>query len=184
MPALSKAPRFSSRVDSTGQSARLLLSMAEPNALDRRGKIFLDQEGRWFHEGVEITHRRTLELFSRSVCPDPAGGYRLQIGREHARIEVEDTPLMVREVSFVGAEAELKLNDGSSEILDPGTLRIGAQNVLYCQVKGKKFPARFLRPAYYQLAIRIEQDEEGFFLPASGKKIYLRNEAAASGSAS
>lgn len=152
--------------------------MAEPDSFDRRGRIFLDQEGRWFHEGVEITHRRTLELFSRSVRPDPAGGYRLQIGREHARIEVEDTPYLVRETNFVASRVELKLNDGSREILDPGTLWVGAGNVLYCRVKEERLPARFLRPAYYQLASRIEQDEEGFFLRAEFHKHYLREEGA------
>ena len=75
---------FSSR-DRKDQSAKLLLSMSEPNSLDPRGEIFLDKEGRWFHEGVEITHARTLELFSRSICADAGGGYRLQIGRAVTR---------------------------------------------------------------------------------------------------
>ena len=149
--------------------------MAEPSSPDRWGKIFLDKEGRWFHEGMEITHLRTLELFSRSVCRDADGGYWLQIGRERARIEVEDTPYMVREVSFHEAEVELKLNDGSSEILDPGTLWIGAGNVLYCNVKSEKLPARFLRPAYYQLVSQVEQDEDGYFLELGRKKFYLRD---------
>jgi hypothetical protein len=150
--------------------------MAKPDSWDHRGRIFLDKEGRWFHEGVEITHSRTLELFSRSVCPDPAGGYRLQIGREQARIEVEDTPCMVREVTFRGSRVELKLNDGSRETLDPTTLRIGAVNVLYCNVKREKLPARFLRPAYYQLTSRMEQDQDGYFLQVDGQKHYLRDQ--------
>jgi len=149
--------------------------MAELHPGDSRGKLFLDKEGRWFHEGVEITHPRTCELFSRSVCREADGGYGLQIGRERARIEVEDTPYMVREVRFCGAQVELKLNDGSLEILDPASLRIGAANVLYCQVKPEKLPARFLRPAYYQLVGRVEQDEDGYFLELGREKFYLRN---------
>ena len=152
--------------------------MAEPNAFDHQGTIFLDKEGRWFHDGVEITHLRTVELFSRSVCPDPAGGYRLQIGREWARIEVEDTPLMVREVAFRGERVELGLNDHSREFLDPATLRVGRENVLYCRVKTGRFPARFLRPAYYQLTSRIEQDQDGYFLQVDGRKHYLGSEGA------
>jgi uncharacterized protein len=152
--------------------------MGKPDSFDDHGKIFLDREGRWFHEGVEITHRRTLELFSRSVGRDGEGGYRLRIGREQARIEVEDTPYLVREVSFRGEQVELKLNDGSLEILDPGTLRIGAANVLYCDVKSEKLPARFLRPAYYQLTGRMEQDRDGYFLQVAGNKHYLRDQGA------
>ena len=140
--------------------------------------IFLDKDGRWFHEGVEITHQRTLELFSRSVCRDPLGGYRLQIGAERARIAVEDTPYMVREVNFHGAEVELGLNDSSRETLDPRSLRIGRNHVLYCAVKGGAFPARFLRPAYYQLVRHVEQDEAGYFLRFGQSKYYLRDESA------
>jgi hypothetical protein len=152
--------------------------MSEPNSLDPRGEIFLDKEGRWFHEGVEITHARTLELFSRSICADAGGGYRLQIGREWARIQVEDTPLVVREATFQGERVELGLNDRSREFLDPASLRVGRENVLYCRVKGGRFPARFLRPAYYQLASRLEQDEDGYFLQVDGGRHYLRGQEA------
>lgn len=155
--------------------------MVPPFDLEAPERIFLDKDGRWFHEGVEITHPLTLELFSRSVRRGPDGGYWLQIGPERARIEVEDTPYMVREATWRDGEVELKLNDGSLERLDPSTLWIGKGNVLYCLVKPEKLPARFLRPAYYQLVSRVEQDEIGYFLSLRGKKFYLRDQTETAG---
>ena len=138
------------------------------------GKIFLDKEGRWFHEGVEITHPRTIELFSRSVVKDPSGGYRLQIGKEWAKIEVEDTPYMVRSLEIKKDKIILILNDKSQEELDPTTLWLGKDNVLYCKVKNGEYPARFLRPAYYQIMQFLEEDEKGFFLSLKREKFYLQ----------
>ena len=134
------------------------------------GEIFLDKDGRWFHCGEEITHERTIELFSRSVFKDPSGGFRLQVGREWARIKVEDTPYMVRSVDFKGGEIMLGLNDKSQEPLCPETLWVGGENVLYCEVKTGRFPARFTRPAYYQLMACLGQDRQGFYLEYRGRR--------------
>ena len=57
----------------------------------------------------------------------------------------------------------VQLNDGTSERLDPDTLRVGAGNILYCRVKGSTERARFLRPVYYQLAQFIEEAGGGQF---------------------
>jgi hypothetical protein len=56
------------------------------------------------------------------------------------------------------------------EPLDARSLAIGAGEVLYCRVKAGSEPARFLRPAYYQLADRIAADGGEFVLQtATGK---------------
>jgi len=138
------------------------------------GKIFLDKEGGWFHEGVEITHKKTVELFSKSVIKDPAGGYRLQIGKESAKIIVEDTPYLVRMVELSQDKIIIQLNDRSTETLDPQTLWIGKHNVLYARVKKQQFPARFLRPAYYQMMNSLEQDETGFYLRIGNQRWQLK----------
>ena len=133
------------------------------------GELFLDKEGRWFHEGVEITHRLTVELFSRSLQPDLTGGYKLVIGLEWAPVRVEDTPYVVRQVTFEADRAVLRLNDGTVEELAEATLRQNADNVLYCDVKECRFPARFLRPAYYQLMERLRECEGGFAVDLRGR---------------
>lgn len=136
-------------------------------------KIFLDKEGRWFHEGVEITHPLTVELFSRSVVKDPSAGYRLQIGREWAKIKIEDTPYMIKTVEIQSNQVLILLNDKSVEKLEPDTLWIGKNNVLYCRVKNGEYPARFLRPAYYQLMQALKEKDNKFYLEIGNQRIFL-----------
>ncbi len=142
------------------------------------GEIRLDKEGRWYHEGVEITHRLTAELFSQSLKVDERGGYCIEVGVERARVVVEDTPFMVTGVDLVGEGARLRLNDKSEEDLDPRTLRVGAENVLYCEVKSGVFPARFLRPAYYQLMEALEESDDGYAVRL-GSRLWPLESAAA-----
>jgi hypothetical protein len=94
-------------------------------------------------------------------------------------VEVEDTPFVVRRTTFMQGEKGnsrfiLSLSDDSQEDLSPETLFIGDDNVLYCKVKNRTFPARFDRPAYYQLAEYVEEDNNGYFLPLNGENYRLR----------
>ncbi len=93
-------------------------------------------------------------------------------------MDVEDTAFVVRRVSHVNEETGkragfvLNLSDDTEEELMPDTLYMGEANVLYCRVKAGEFPARFNRPAYYQLAAHIEE-EGGFVLPINGRKFKI-----------
>jgi hypothetical protein len=75
-----------------------------------------------------------------------------------------------------GRQLILELNDGSQEPFDPESLRIGDRDVPYTRVKNGEFPARFSRPAYYQLARFIVSDDEQreFFLLLDGKRIPIK----------
>jgi hypothetical protein len=137
----------------------------------------IDKEGRWFFRDEEITHRKTYLLYCRSLTLDESGRVILQIGREQCPVEVEDVPFVVKSLDFVLTEGgELKaigliLNDETREELDPKTLRIGPDNVLYCRVRSGKFEARFSRGAYQLLFPHIRQDEKEnrFFIPIDGR---------------
>jgi len=53
-------------------------------------------------------------------------------------------------------------------------LRIGAENVLYCRVKGGAHEARWLRPAYYDLMRHAETGPGAeVVLPVGGRRIRL-----------
>lgn len=153
-----------------------------------RGGLFLDREGRWFHEGVEITHERTRRLFSRSLFRGEDGGYVLRVGRECAPVTVQDTPFVIRSVTAGEREGagcctyELLLSDGSREPLDPHTLTVEREHILYARVKGGTERARFLRAAYYQLCAHIEYDEleDRYLLPWDGKPVPIRRIASSS----
>ena len=126
--------------------------------------IRFGRDGRWYADGQPIVNSRIADLFSAHVQPAESGGYMLVIGPERAPIEVDDTPYVVVGVDVnEGGRATIELNDHSTESLDPGTLQIGAGEVLYCRVKDGTERARFLRPAYYQLAPFIAEAGAGRF---------------------
>jgi hypothetical protein len=63
------------------------------------------------------------------------------------------------------------LNTGEVHKLDPATLSIGEQNVMYCLLPdGMK--VRFSRAAYYLLALMMEEDEEGGIFLKMGDRSY------------
>jgi hypothetical protein len=105
------------------------------------------------------------------------------MGRQRCSLQVEDTPLVVTGVLHTeqreGDKPEQLLlamkHLDRHESLDPESLWIGEQNVLYCRVMGGGIPARFLRPAYYQLAEFIHEDKEQnrFYLSLKGKRYYI-----------
>jgi hypothetical protein len=131
--------------------------------------IFVSKEGKWYHEGAEIIHRAIFLWLIQSLEKTEDGLFIVHLNNQKCYLEVEDTPLVVQQVDLIqeGPEEQshirLTLNDESQEILDPDTLRINSESVLYCTVKNGEFPARFLRPAYYQIAENITEDDTGGF---------------------
>jgi hypothetical protein len=121
----------------------------------QNSEIRFGRDGRWYADGQVIENRRITALFSQHVQRRPEGGYMLRIADEQAPIVVDDTPYVIIGVELADRALWLELNDHSRERLDPRTLQIGAGEVLYCRVKGGAEAARFLRPAYYQIAAQI-----------------------------
>lgn len=148
-----------------------------PEAAGGPGEIRIDKEGAWFFNGVPIVNKNVLALFNAGIEPDGGNGYRLRIGAEVSPIVVEDTPYVVRRIERGqgpdGRGFFMQLSDGSSERLRLETLYVSGENVPYCRVKNGRFPARFLRPPYYQLAEHIEQEDDRFFIREGDKKVYL-----------
>jgi hypothetical protein len=134
--------------------------------------IRFGRDGNWYADGERITNLRIADLFARHLTRDPAGGYMIRMGDERAHIEVDDTPYVVIAVQNENSGGiTIELNDRTRETLDVQSLRIGAADVLYCQVKGGREPARFLRPAYYQLAPYVHQTgADQFVLDVGGTR--------------
>jgi hypothetical protein len=124
--------------------------------------IRVDRDGKWYFNGAEIIRKEILSLFYESLHLDEEG-YYLEIKGERARLDVEDTVFLVKEAELVKDSEEafvIWLNDGSQERLDLSTFRIGEGNVPYCLVKEGRFPARFMRLSYYQVARHAQHDED------------------------
>lgn len=135
--------------------------------------IRFGRDGCWYADGERISNRRIADLFSRHVRRGAAGGYVVRIGDEEAPIEVEDTPFVVVAATVEeNGDVAIELNDQSVERLDLDTLQIGAEAVPYCRVKGGIERARFLRPAYYQLARYVHETEPGRFVLRAGKSTH------------
>ena len=131
----------------------------------QNSEIRFGRDGRWYADGAVIANPRIADLFAQHVCRRPGGGYMLRIADEQAPIVVEDTPYVVI-AAGVGPDGApwIELNDHSCEALDPRTLHVGDGEVLYCRVKQDREAARFLRPAYYQIAQHIRVGEAGGFV--------------------
>ena len=133
-----------------------------PQELLDANRSRLDKNGAWYHDGVHITHERTIALFDRSIDWDADGKYYLQVGTDVIPIEVDDAPYRVMDASGDSTNGfTLVLSDQTTEALDPATLRIGPDDALYCTVKEGAAPARFTRTAHNRLAqwIKAESDD-------------------------
>ena len=135
--------------------------------------IRFGRDGRWYADGQPITNPRIARLFARSVHRRTDGSYELRVAEERAAISVDDTPYVVTAASADAAGTVwLDLNDETREALAADTLRVGADDVLYCRVKNGREWARFLRPAYYQLADRIVANGSGGFAFATAAGLH------------
>lgn len=131
--------------------------------------IRFGRDGLWYADGEVIPNQKISRLFSQHVVRQPDGSYRIEIDWDKAPIEVEDTPYVVRRVDRTdGAGFVVELNDESREPLDLESLAISSENVLYARVKKGEERARFLRPAYYQIAPYVHESAGRFVIRVDG----------------
>jgi hypothetical protein len=138
------------------------------------GKIRFGKDGLWYSDDEPIPNRAIRRLFSRALKVLPDGRGRLELGEDKADVVIEDTPWVVTAVEGDPARGfTVVLNDETREPLEPSSLRVGPEHVLYCRVKGAH-EARFLRPAYYELVRHAEPGAGGtVVLPIAGRRVAL-----------
>jgi hypothetical protein len=136
----------------------------------RRTGIRLDPQGRFWHEGGEITHAGFRRALLRWLDRLEDGRPILRLDeRRYAYVDVEDACLLVTSIRWQGDRALATFNDGSEHELDYASLGVGAGDALYCSARGGVLDARLTTPAYYALAERIEEHGDGFALRARGR---------------
>ena len=143
------------------------------------GRIKFGRDGLWYSDDEVIPNQAICRLFSRALQVSPDGRARLELGEDKAEVTVEDTPWVVTAIEGAPASGfTVILNDDTREPLDPDSLAVGAENVLYCRVKGNAHRARFLRPAYYALMQHVEAGPAGaFVLPVGSRRVAVRGRA-------
>jgi hypothetical protein len=158
----------------TGESA--LEEMMDNPLRDSEGApISMDKEGRWFYYDAEIVNEKVSLLFAQHLERDQEGRYVISLWGDTAHVELEDTPYVVfralrREDGGGPPYFDIYLNDGSCEKLDPASLQMGEENVLYCRVKEGRHRARFNRNSVHQLLKYLEYDEpaDEYYLKSDG----------------
>jgi hypothetical protein len=146
----------------------------------RRSGIRVDREGRFIHEGAEVTHEGLKRALFRWLdrLPPPDGRYVLRLDeRRFAYLEdVEDTPLVARAARVDPAGAvRLALSDGSEEALDPATLTVDGDGVLRAWVRGGRLEARLASSAAAVVGdlIEISEDDGRPLLQLAGRSYAL-----------
>jgi hypothetical protein len=143
----------------------------------RQSGIRVDREGRFIHEGAEVTHGGLKSALFRWLdrLPPPDGRYVLRLDeRRFAYLDVDDTPLVVRaaRVDLAGA-VFLALSDGAEEPLDPSTLTVDDAGVLRAWVRGGRLEARLSSSAVAALADRLTESGGRPVLRVAGRSVPL-----------
>jgi hypothetical protein len=146
----------------------------------RQSGIRLDAEGRFWHEGGEVTHHGLRAALWRWLDRNPDGRYVLRLdARRFVYLDVDDAPFVVRSLRWQDERALLHLSDGSEEELACKTLRISPSGAVYAQVKGGRFSARFSTSAWGTLGERIVERDGQVVLDAAGGPYALAGDALA-----
>jgi len=123
----------------------------------RQSGIRLDGDGRFWHEGAEVTHHGLRAALWRWLDRNPDGRWVLRLDdKRFVYLDVDDVPYVVRSARWDGERAQLRLSDDSDEELAYDSLHLRAGGQPYCRVKGGRFEARVSTLAWNTLAERIE----------------------------
>jgi len=136
-------------------------------------EITIDKDGTWYHKGVQIIRKDIIKFFYEHMDLDEHGRYIISWKGEKCIVDVLDTAFFVQRVDQINGHFLLYISDETQEKLAPETLYIGKDNVLYCRIKSGKFPARFIRSAYYQIAEYIREENGRYFLTVNNKRYFL-----------
>jgi hypothetical protein len=146
--------------------------------------IRLSSEGLWYHDGVEVTHERTVDLFFKSLTFHE-DQYYLTGEKDPVLVDVEDTAYFIRGLDKNHHGYVVTVSDGTSEPLALSSLDTGAENQLYCRIHGKTHRAKFARKVYYELMRGLAEREgyyglnvDGIFYPIQEKIVKVNEKKA------
>lgn len=132
-------------------------------------KLRVTRDGEWLDGDVQITHPGVLRNL-RGMLRRDAQGYFVQT-RFRIPVEVEDVPLVVVRVERQDDRLRAILLDGADAEIDPGTLRIGPDDVPYATVG--RFDARLNRAAAFQLLALVETEDGGREVLRLGDRVHV-----------
>ena len=127
--------------------------------------MVITADGRWFHEGGQITRPAMVRAFSSLLMRDPAGQHWLVTPHEKLRIEVEDAAFIAVDLAQESGALAFRLNSDDTVIAGPDHPIRAAGDAdtpaLYLAVRHGT-EARLNRSTYGQLAeIALAKNEQG-----------------------
>lgn len=142
------------------------------NSSDSKMTIMAD--GRWFHDGGEITRAAMIRAFSSLLRRDADGSYWLVTPYEKQSIEVEDAPFVAVELRSEGEgkDRTLAFRLNTDDLVVAGSdhaIELRGDNALpYLHVRDGLW-ARLARPVYYELAeLALEESPDAPSLWSNG----------------
>jgi uncharacterized protein len=133
-----------------------------PPGRSRESRIVLDENGRFWNDGILIEHDGMAAAFASWIRLHPDDGRPiLTNGYDWTYFTVKDVPYFVRHVETVNGKAVLRLFDGTEEPLDPSTVEVGRDGVLYARVKNGELEARFLPTAQAEMVEHVAEGPGG-----------------------
>lgn len=129
----------------------------------RRSGIRLDADGRFWHEGEEVTHHGLRAALWRWLDRNADGRWVLRLDAERfVWLDVDDAPYLVRSARWDGELAIGLLSDGSEVVLDVASLHErNGQRYL-----NARFEARLSTAAWNVLAERMVERDGRVYLGA------------------
>ncbi len=141
--------------------------------------LLVDEQGKWFYAGSEITRPAMIKLFASVLCRED-GQFYLKTPVEKIAIEVKDAPFII-----VRWHRE-STSDGDVicciDNLQRTWLLSHAEPLYINDYKGGAVPymqlphgcfARIARNVFYQWAEIAEADELGYFITSANERFYL-----------
>ena len=120
--------------------------------------IKIKSNGEWLYQNNLIKKKALIKLFSSVLVADEKGNFYLETPAEKGKIEVEDSPFVIKTFVIKGLnknqEIIFKTNIGEEIILskkNPLFYKKSKKNFIpYINIR-KNINAKILRPVYYQL---------------------------------
>jgi hypothetical protein len=149
-----------------------------PQESDRVWHYWIDAEGHLWHEGAELDDPDLLKFFMEKMKKQSAGSFHVPCQGEDCSLRAEDVPYVVQDLDITGKKIDLIFPGGYREELDPNTLQVGKENVLYCRIRKGEFTARFNRNSYLELARQVQFDvaKNSFYISLDGKDYQIKRE--------
>jgi hypothetical protein len=131
--------------------------------------ITIDSDGRWFHEGGEITRKRMVALFATILSCDETGQHWLRTPVEYGPVEVADAAFIITAMHSEQTEdgQVITMTDNIDRQYELGgefplEIRTGGDGAIKPYlILERGVRARLSHPVYYELANLAEHNTDG-----------------------